>query len=144
MSQFTTDIQHIKGEDNPAADTLSRLSAIHCDTITPVSFQDIAKAQSDDSELSQLQTSNTSLKLQATPIPTSEETIICDISTGVPRPFIPTKFRHNVFNSLHTLSHPSIRATQRLITACYVWPNINSDILKWAQSCTVCQQSKVQ
>ena len=62
------------------------MSAIHCDTITPVSFQDIAKVQSDDSELSQLQTSNTSLKLQATPIPTSEETIICDISTGVPRP----------------------------------------------------------
>ena len=144
ISQFTTDIRHIKGEDNPVADMLSRLSAIHCDTITPVNFQDIAKVQSDDSELSQLQTSNTSLKLQATQIPTSEETIICNISTGVPRPFIPTKFRHNIFNSLHSLFYPSIRATRRLITARYVWHNINSDVCKWAQSCTVCQQSKVQ
>ena len=45
-----------------------------------------------------------------------------------------------IFNSLHSLSHHSIRATQCLITAQYVWPNINSD----PQSCTVCQQSKVQ
>ena len=144
ISQFTTDIRHIKGEDNPVADTLSRLSAIHDDTIVPVNFQDIARAQRDDSELSLLQTSNTALKLQATPIPTCEDTIICDVSTGVPRPFIPTKFRRNIFNSLHSLSHPSIRATQRLVKARYVWPNINSDVRKWAKSCRVCQQSKVQ
>ena len=71
-SQFTTDIQHIKGEDNPVANTLSQLSAIHCDNI--VNFQDIAKAQSNGNKLSLLQTSNPSLKLQATPAPTSEET----------------------------------------------------------------------
>ena len=76
ISQFTTDIRHIKGKDNPVADTLSRLSAIHCDTITLVSFQDIAKAQSDDCELTQLQTLNTPLKLQATPIPTSKENFL--------------------------------------------------------------------
>ena len=45
ISQFTTDIQHVKGEDDPVANMLSRLrqhisnrikskmSAIHCDTI---------------------------------------------------------------------------------------------------------------
>ena len=30
ISQFTTDIRHIKGEDSRVADTLSCLGAIHC------------------------------------------------------------------------------------------------------------------
>ena len=144
ISQFTTDIRHIKGEDNPVADTLSRLGAIHCDTCPPISFQDIAMAQRDDPEISELQSSSNSLKLQATLLPTSKDTILCDISTGVPRPFIPKKFRRTLFDSLHSLSHPSIRATLKLITDRYVWPNINSDVRKWAQSCLSCQQSKVQ
>ena len=144
ISQFTTDIRHIKGEDNPVADTLSHLGAIHCDNCPPISFQDIANAQRDDSELSQLQSSSTSFKFQATPLPSSKDTIICDVSTGVPRPFIPKQFRRTVFDSLHSLAHPSIRATLKLITNRYVWPNMNSDVRKWAQSCLSCQQSKVQ
>ena len=50
------------------------------------------------------------------------------MSTGVPRPYVPQQFRKTVFDSLHSLSHPNIRATQRLITARYVWPNINQDV----------------
>ena len=120
------------------------MGAIHCDTCPPINFQDIAMAQRDDPELSELQSSSNSLKLQATPLPTSKDTILCDISTGVPRPFIPSKFCRTLFDSLHSLSHPSIHATLKLITDRYVWPNINSDIRKWAQSCLSCQQSKVQ
>ena len=57
------------------------------------------------------------------------------MSTGVPRPYVPQQFRKTVFDSLHSLSHPSIRATQRLITARYVWPNINQDVRNWAKCC---------
>ena len=88
ISQFTTDIRCIKGKDNPVADTLSHLGAIHCDNCPPVSFQDIANAQHDDSELSQLLSSSTSLKLQATSLPTSKDTIIRDVSTRVLHPLI--------------------------------------------------------
>ena len=69
---------------------------------------------------------------------------MCDVSTGVPRPYVPEAFRQAVFNSLHSLSHPGIRATQRLITTHYVWPGMNSDIRKWTRSCLQCQCSKVQ
>ena len=62
----------------------------------------------------------------------------------MPRPLVPKKFRRNVFDSLHSLSHPGIRATQKLITDRYVWPNINADVRKWARACLSCQQSKVQ
>ena len=39
--------------------------------------------------------------------------------------------------------HPGIRATQFLITQRYVWPNINSNVRRWARSCLQCQRSKV-
>ena len=55
-------------------------------------------------------------------------TLLYDTSTGTPRPYVPQQFRHKVFESLHNLSHPGIRATQHLVTARYFWPGMNSDI----------------
>ena len=54
------------------------------------------------------------------------------------------EFRHAVFNLLHSLSHPGIRATQKLLTDRYVWLNINTDVRRWTRSCLQCQKSKVQ
>ena len=75
--------------------------------------------------------------------PTTDVMLLCDVSTGTPRPYVPYKFRKTIFDSLHSLSHPGIRATQKLITTRYVCPNINSDVRKWARSCLQCQRSKV-
>ena len=107
----------------------------------------IAAAQQRDACNQQLQSSSsssTSLKLQPVPVPTSNSTLLCDMCTGVPGPYVLSELRHTAFVAFHSLSHPSIRATQRLITARYVWPNINNDIHKWAQTCLKCQQCKVQ
>ena len=51
--------------------------------------------------------------------------------------------RRLVFDSLHSLSHPGIRASQKLITSKFVWPSIKKDVKKWAQSCLSCQRAKV-
>ena len=67
-----------------------------------------------------------------------------DMSTGVPRPLVPARFRRVVFDSLHSLSHPGVRATLRLLTSQYVWPGINALINKWARTCQQCQCAKVQ
>ena len=145
ISQFTTDVRHVRGCDNPVADALSRIeaNALHSDNSVPpiIDFTALAAAQQHDTEP---QSPSTSLKLQSVPVTTSNSTLVCDMSTGLPRPYVPSELCHTVFNTFHSLSHPDIRATQRLITARYVWPNINSDIRKWAQSCLKCQQSKVQ
>ena len=66
------------------------------------------------------------------------------MSTGVPRPVVLYSFRHTVFNSRHSLSHPSVWATQCLVTARYVWPGINADVCTRAHACLQCQRSKVQ
>ena len=144
ISQFTSDIRHVSGTDNCVADALSRIETNALHQSPPIiDFKAIAAAQQTDPELPQVQSSTSSIKLQPLPLPTSDLTLLCDMSTGVPRPYIPQQFRQTVFDSLHSLSHPSIRATQHLITARYIWPNINKDVHKWARCCIQCQKSKI-
>ncbi len=103
----------------------------------------MAEAQVNDPDLTKLQ-SDSSLKLQRIPLALSDGGfIICDMSTGTPRPFVPECFRRPIFDSLHSLSHPGIRATQRMLTSRFVWPRINSDVRSWARTCLQCQKSKV-
>ena len=147
ISQFTADIRHVSGSANPVADALSRapVSALHMTQPPAVAFEAMAKAQVTDPELRALQTSSSS-SLQFTTIPhlTSSTTLICDMSKGTPRPFVPVDFRRTVFHSLHSHSHPGIKATQQLIADRFVWPGMNSDIRAWTKSCLYCQRAKTQ
>ena len=72
ISQFTSDIRHIKGPDNSVADALSRveINAIHTTQSPPVDFKDIAEEQQTDPELTKLKQSS-SLKLELSKIPYS-------------------------------------------------------------------------
>ena len=148
--QFTTDIRYVKGHENVVADALSRLEldTLQVDQqMSPVNFEDMAAAQHNDTELRQLTRDPpdaTSLKFQSVPLSTSDSTIVCDMSKGVPRPFVPAAFRRQVFNSLHSLAHPGIKATQHLITDRFVWPRINADVRNWTRACLHCQRAKVQ
>ena len=55
-----------------------------------------------------LQYLSSTLQLARVPMPMCSDTVLCDISTGTPRPFVPENFRRTVFDSLHCLSHPGI------------------------------------
>ena len=143
VSQFTSDIRHVSGKDNIPADALSR---IHIDSLslddTVIDFDIIAHAQEEDEEIANL-SDDDSLKLRRVPIPFSDKTILCDMSTDIARPYIPASFRKSVFNALHNLSHPGIRATQKLCTERFVWKGINRDVRSWTKSCLQCQRCKV-
>ncbi|KAL3242377.1 hypothetical protein MRX96_047792 [Rhipicephalus microplus] len=81
-----------------------------------VDFTTLTTAQRSDGELKRLLTSSTSaLKLQWLAEPTGS--VCCDMSTGKARPFVPSNLRRSIFDLLHSLAHPGIRATQRLCTA---------------------------
>ena len=148
ISQFITDIRHVKGSDNAVADTLSRIEMNALVDASPTLVDLIAmnKAQRTDPDLTRLLSSpsSTALKLSEVLLSMTDTTIYCDTSTGVHRPFVPANFRRVVFDSLHSLSHPGIRATQKLITARYFWPNVNVDVKRWTQSCLHCQRAKIQ
>jgi cleavage and polyadenylation specificity factor subunit 1 len=139
ISQFTTDIRHISGQDNIVADTLSRVKVI-TDTVI---HEALATAQENDDELSSLLVSNTALQLQKLPIPGTSLELFCDTSSGKPRPYIPSPLRQQVFHSLHSLSHPGIKATAKLVSQHFVWPAIQKDGHTLARACQPCQRSKI-
>ena len=76
-------------------------------------------------------------------MPTADTQIICDTSTNAPRPFVPMTHRRVVFDTLHYLAHPGPKATVKLISARFFWPNMRRDITAWTRSCVSCQKSKV-
>ena len=67
----------------------------------------------------------------------------CDMSTGKPRPLIPAKYQKAVFNILHGLAHPGIRATKRLVAARAVWRGLATDVTAWCRDCQACQRAKM-
>ncbi|GFW89789.1 transposon Tf2-8 polyprotein [Trichonephila clavipes] len=141
ISQFTTNIVHIPGSDNIAADILSRVSAITFPS--QIDYDCIAETQQTDQELHTLIASGTSLELKKVTFPNSSTEIMCDLSTGTARPYIPKQHRQDVFSAMHNLSHPGLRRSVHLMKQRFVWPSISSDVAKWARHCLACQKSKI-
>ena len=54
-----------------------------------IDFEALAKAQPTDDDLDRLQSATSALKLERIPIPMCRDTLLCDTSTGTPRPYIP-------------------------------------------------------
>ena len=147
ISQFTSTIRHVHGMDNTVADALSRIenNALLTGQPPDLDFTAMAHTQAVDPQIRSIQSSpKSALVVEAVPLANSPHPLYCDTSTGTQRPLVPLPWRRTVFKSLHGLSHPGIRATQKLITSRFVWPGINSDVRRWARSCIQCQRAKVQ
>ena len=163
ISEYTTDIRHISGKDNIVADTLSRIPALDTtttfneDNMLPgftclpisaiqkgVDYQAMAEAQKEDVDIQAYRTAITNLRLQDVPFANNSFTLLCDVSTAIPRPIVPNKWRKQVFDTVHSLSHPGVRTTKRLISSKFVWHGLNKQVTAWARSCISCQKAKVQ
>ncbi|XP_060809959.1 uncharacterized protein K02A2.6-like [Amyelois transitella] len=138
-SQFTTDVRHISGKDNVVADTLSRICELHI----PVDLEVMAKLQATDPELSEHLQGIASLRLQKMNVPGSRIELYCEVSTPAPRPFVPKALRRQVFDCLHSLSHPGANATAKLVAQRFVWPLMRKNCREWTKACLACQRSKV-
>jgi len=109
-----------------------------------INMERLAESQEKDEELQQfLREEQTGLKLKKFPVPGTKKEVYCDTRTKIPRPYVTQPYRKQVFTSLHGLAHPGVRATVKLITERYVWPNIRSDCTAWAQACIQCQKGKI-
>ena len=139
ISQCTSDIRHINRKENPIADALSCMDINALNYLYAIDFTILAAAQQNDPQIPALKASS-SLRLQDVPLPFSTGTILCDISTALPHPYVPNSYRCNIFDELQWLSHPGIRASQKLITKSFIWPGINKDVRQWARSCSKCQE----
>jgi transposase InsO family protein len=66
-----------------------------------------------------------------------------DVSTGVFRPLFPVQMREAVFQSLHSIHHPEVRATRRLITTCFCLPQMAKSVTLVARAYLFCQRGEV-
>ena len=139
IAEMNCVVEYIPGNRNPVADALSRveISSIQIG----IDYSKMASAQTDDRDISELRHSSYNLKLEN--VSFGGVTILCDVSTGRPRPLVPEEFKRQVFDNIHGMSHPSIRSTVKLITSKFVWKNMNKDIRLWSRMCLDCQRSKV-
>ena len=147
ISELTTDIRHVEGRANGPADALSRADySSVCAVRNPtagIDFAAIAAEQATDPEMPAYRTSITGLRFEDIVIAPGGPRLLCDVSRHRPRPVVPAAFRKQVFETLHGLSHPSVRRTVRHVKDHFVWHGIDKDVWQWAQQCISCQSSKV-
>ena len=166
IAEFTSDIQHISGKNNVVADTLSRAATSHgpginveqtindavhavsqdrptSDLLSPLAgdFQRLSLDQERSGEMTLYGTPDTGLQLKY--IQTEGIAVLCDVSTGKPRPILPQSWTRKVFDCIHSLSHAGVRPTQQSISERFVWWGMKKDIRKWCKECHACQVSKV-
>lgn len=148
ISQFTTNIQHVKGKNNVVADFLYRIddgpevSALKVN----LELKALVELQKDDSEnleLLERKRGDSKYSLKEIDLPLSLGKLWCEVSTGKNRPFVPEPLRRAIFEQLHSLSHPGIKGTRKLIVSRYFWPSVNKDVNHWTRCCIPCQKAKV-
>ena len=141
IAEFNCVLRHISGKSNPVADALSRNSVGM--VRLGMNYHTLAKAQLTDAETADCRTSFTSLQWQDVPFDDEGTTLLCDVSTGRPCPWVPSGFRRHIFDLVHGLSHPSRRATANLLKQKFIWHGITKDAKSWTRSCLACQRSKI-
>ncbi|XP_061896831.1 uncharacterized protein LOC133645915 [Entelurus aequoreus] len=106
-------------------------------------FSGMAADQPDDPDIRALKTDGTALVPEEVVVQECGPALLCDVSTGRSRPVVPVDWRRQVFDAMHSLSHPGVRASVKLVGAKFVWPGLRKDVRQWAAACVACQRAKV-
>ena len=90
-----------------------------------IDYTAMAASQVNNEDVQAYRTAITSMKIVTVPVYPDGPELVCDISTGSPRPVVHLNSRRQVFNVIHNLSHPGKKATQKLIGEKFVWHGLN-------------------
>ncbi|KAK3868227.1 hypothetical protein Pcinc_026356 [Petrolisthes cinctipes] len=94
IAEFNCTLTHLPSKKNPVADALSRIeiNAVQLG----LDYNQLAKEQQQDPETTTVRTAITALQWKDVPLGDSNISILCDVSTGRPRPWIPSSLRRHV------------------------------------------------
>jgi hypothetical protein len=115
------------------------VAAVAADSTATVDIVEMAACPRSCSETASAKDS--SLKLQLLHV--GDSRLQCDVSAGRVRPLVPAALRRRVFDQLHGITHPGVRATRRLIAARFVWPAMAADVAVWCRDCVACNRAKI-
>ncbi|KAK3775862.1 hypothetical protein RRG08_034111 [Elysia crispata] len=117
ISEFNTDIAHVSGKNNIVADCLSRSRTTNAVSLG-IDYIAMARAQAASIDVQAYKTAFTCLEITNTRLNEQGPELVCDVSTGRPRPIVPPDFRRTV---VHNLSHPGDKATVKMVSDKFVW-----------------------
>jgi hypothetical protein len=115
------------------------VAALATGSMAAVDFLEMAVCQRSCPETAAAKDS--SLRLQLLHLRDSR--LLCDVSAGRVRPLVPAALSRQVFNQLHGIAHPGVRATRRLIAANFVWPAMATNVAVWCRDCVACNRAKI-
>jgi len=128
-------VAHSQGEE-----AVNSVAAALVKATPEIDWPAFQAAQASCPELKALQSSSSGLQLQHKTV--DGVTLVCDVSGGRWRPLVPSAWREKIFSSLHSLAHPGIRASRRMISARFVWKGMAADVATFCRSCLACQRAK--
>lgn len=163
VAEYTSDIRHVEGKLNPVADALSRHvpaptelqeeddelptlpPTISTITSSATDLNNLSIAQQADTDLLQFVNNYSGQKhvFGQVKLPDSDRHVICELSRPAPRPLVPDVLRRPITLQLHSLVHPGRKASVRLVSDRFFWPDMAKTIRGWVASCIPCQKSKV-
>ena len=132
ISEYTTDIQHVSGKNSVVADCLSRTVTTNAVSLG-IANTAIAKSQAASIDIQTYKTAVTGPNITTKKLDERQPDLMCDISTGRPRPIVPPDFRRAVFEAVHNLAHPGVKATVNLVSAKFVWHGMRKQVSRWAK-----------
>lgn len=106
-------------------------------------YSAMAVDQKGDADLQACRSAVTGLQLVDVPCHEDGTSLLCDVATGQPRPLVPVGWRRRIFDAVHALSHPGVKASVKLVSAKFVWPRLRRDVKGWAAACVPCERAKV-
>jgi hypothetical protein len=166
IAEYTSDLRHIAGVANVVVDTLSRpslpekaaaaaaASKSGCVKVPPGSrpasaasgpLLAVAAAAVDYDWLAReqpgcpaTQAALSSPSLAIRKFEVDRVPLLCDVSSGAVRPLVAEPCRRAVFLAVHSIAHPGVRASRRMLASRFVWPGMASDIAAWCKDCQDC------
>ena len=143
ISEFSTDIAHVSGKNNIVANCLSRSRTTDAVSLG-IDYIAMARAQAASIDVQAYKTAFTCLEITNTRLNEQGPELVCAVSTGRPRPIVPSDFRRTVFDVVHNLSHPGVKAAVKMVSDKFVWHRMRKQVSRRVKECHHCQSSKIQ